>query len=274
MSVTVAFTATNVAAAVTAASAGTASDPSIAFVTATAGSFYVGTSSTVTPATGQLVYAGGPTAAVNLLAGQSVYAVTAAGSSTGNVNLSPPEGPPLSPVGVSQSGSPLMQGLWGQTFDPAAVQTTFGPPVSGTLYLARIRSVSTQPATGIALWINNAGAGLTAGQNFVGLLDANGNRLAVSADQSTAFATTGGLKIPFLSPVPVVVGVDYYAAFLTNFATTAPLPLRGIGGPGVNLFTGPSNPMLTTLAGQTSIPASVTLSATTPLGASLHIGGY
>jgi hypothetical protein len=111
--------------------------------------------------------------------------------------------------------------------------------------------------------IEAAGATLTAGQCFVGLYNSSGTRLAVSADQSANWTSTGLKTIALTAPQTLAVG-SYYVAILA-VGTTPPQFAMGAGGAttvSAGLATGAAR-FLTGPTSQTSLPASITLSSQT-----------
>jgi hypothetical protein len=117
--------------------------------------------------------------------------------------------------------APADHGLAGWTYDCA--QPTAGTaPTAGVLQLARVHLPASQIVTGVALFIVNAGVGLTSGQNFAGLYSSAGTRLDVTADQSGTW-NAGGLKLMALAGGALLrAQADYYVAWWTNAATTIP----------------------------------------------------
>lgn len=100
---------------------------------------------------------------------------------------------------------------------------------AGTLRLSRIRRLPAASITNLHLIVTTAGSGLTAGQCFAALYTAAGALIGVTADQSTAWASSGVKSMAIAGgPVSVAAG-DYYVGFWYN-GTTAPTVLRaGLG---------------------------------------------
>lgn len=148
------------------------------------------------------------------------------------------------------------------TYDPA-IATNASVLISGTVFMSKM--IARNAFTANRLWFNVSTVATTptAGQNFVGLYDSSGNRVAVSADISTDTTTSGLKSISFTSPVALSAGA-YYGAVLTNAAT--PPQLTRASGQGANMV----NANLTTGVARytqggtgwtslTSLPASGTL---------------
>src|SRR5690349_3000837 len=109
-------------------------------------------------------------------------------------------------------------GLLGWSLDPAtaigSLQTS-----AGVLHLIEVRLRAGTVDT-LYVRIGTAGATLTASQNFLALLDSTGARIGLTADQSTAWTTTGTKSAALTTPAAVTGGV-YYVAILSN-GTTQP----------------------------------------------------
>lgn len=92
---------------------------------------------------------------------------------------------------------------------------------AGVLYGTRLEIRRTMSVTNVVLFCSTAGSTLTAGQNFVGLYDSSGTRIGVSADQTTAWGTSG-VKIAALASGPFTVAAGYVWAVLVANGTTPP----------------------------------------------------
>jgi hypothetical protein len=135
---------------------------------------------------------------------------------------------------------------------------------SGTLYLVKITAQTAGPVTNIVLNLGTVGATLTSGQNLVALFDSAGNRLAVSADQTTAWGSGTGIKSAAISSTALTAGADYWVAILSVGTTPAAFS-RGPGS------VAPANGGLATTVlkyaingtGLTAIPSTITPSSNT-----------
>ncbi|HEY9370450.1 hypothetical protein [Streptomyces sp.] len=155
--------------------------------------------------------------------------------------------------------TPDDHGLVTWTHDPATIRSASDRVTTGSVYLCKVKIVnrSTVVST-IHYGVVDAGATLTANQNFVGLYSSSGTRLAVSADQTTAFGSSGA-KTAAITPQTLAVGT-YYVAIL-SVGTTPPSFAQGNGASSVlnaGLTTGASR-FLVGPTTQTSLPASITL---------------
>ncbi|MEU6543898.1 glycosyl hydrolase family 28-related protein [Streptomyces sp. NPDC046859] len=133
---------------------------------------------------------------------------------------------------------------------------------AGQVYLSKLKIVDRSTVvSNIKYFLTVAQVGGTAGQNFVGLYNSSGTLLVSSADQTTNFSTTGE-KTAAITPQTLAVGT-YYVAFLANHATTAPSVAGGGGNSGLTNvgLTAGTGRFLNTSAGNTALPASITLAS-------------
>lgn len=146
---------------------------------------------------------------------------------------------------------------------------------SGTVTHVRVDLLTPATVSTITLPVFNAGSGLTAGQNFVGLYDSAGTRVAVSADQSASWATNGEKNIALTAPYAAAAGT-YYIAMLSNGTT----PIGILRSVTTGAVTGVLNHGLTAATArwatgptaQTTLPASITMASRTPLNTSYWAG--
>jgi hypothetical protein len=133
---------------------------------------------------------------------------------------------------------------------------------AGQVYLSKFKIVDRSTVvSNIKYYLTVAQVGGTSGQNFVGLYNSSGTLLISSADQTTNFSTTGE-KTAAITPQTLAVG-SYYVAFLANHATTAPSVAGGGGNSGLTNvgLTAGTGRFLNTGAGNTALPASITLAS-------------
>lgn len=146
---------------------------------------------------------------------------------------------------------------------------------SGTVVMTQVTLPAPATLSTLTIGVFVAGATLTAGQNFGGLYNAAGTRVAVTADQAAAWVTTGEKNMAFTAPYAAPAGV-YYLALLC-VGTTPITIFRTISTPlGANIInhgmsaatarytTGPT--------AQTSLPASVTMASRTLSGTAHWMG--
>lgn len=134
---------------------------------------------------------------------------------------------PAPAAGASYGLPPPSQfGLKDWTFPPIAA--TVSPTMSaGVGYASRLRFVDGGTATGLRVICTSAGVSLTG--VYVALYALDGTRLAVSADVSSDFTTTGEKNVAFTAPVAgIAAGTELIAAILfSNGAGTAPRVASG-----------------------------------------------
>jgi hypothetical protein len=151
------------------------------------------------------------------------------------------------------------------TQDPATLRTGGDTTTSGTVYLAKVKITSRNTlVSNIIVGILGSPAGLTSG-NVAGLYDSSGARLAVTADQTTAWSTVGTKVMALTAPVTLQPGY-YYVALLSNGTTPPQFATGGGGSSATNAgLTAATARFLTGPTGQTALPASITLSSGTPV---------
>jgi hypothetical protein len=168
---------------------------------------------------------------------------------------------PLSTVN-SPAVRPDDHGLITWTDPPASLSGSGFGLTAGQVYLSKFKVVDRATViSNIKYLLTVAQVGGTAGQNFVGLYNSSGTLLIASGDQTTNFSTTGE-KTAAITPQTLAVG-SYYVAFLANHTTTAPSVAGGGGNSSLNNFglTAGNARFLNTSAGNTTLPASITLAS-------------
>lgn len=147
------------------------------------------------------------------------------------------------------------------TQDPAGCGSTGSASTSGVMYLSRVLLRNAATISNLYYTVATAGVTLTAGQNWCGLYNSTGTKLAEGPDQSTAM-TSLGTKTVAITPQALAAG-SYYIALLTNGATP-PQFMRGNGASGSALNVGltvSTGRFLDFGTGQTTLPASVNLAS-------------
>lgn len=155
-------------------------------------------------------------------------------------------------------------GLLGWAFDPAvSSQGSNTLLVSGVISYIKIPLRKAATISNAVILITSVGATLTAGQNLVGLFDSTGNRVAITADQATAWVSGGvGTKtIPFTTPFVATPGF-YYLGVMSNGTTPISI-FRGNTGSTSVINMGGSARYVESAGGQTALPASFTPGSST-----------
>jgi len=173
----------------------------------------------------------------------------------------------VSPAAPGNEWSPADQGLTAWSFDPASCTAAGTTLSAGFIYLVQL--LLRQPATisKVHAVLGSAGSGLTSGQCLAGYYDTAGNRVGLTADQSTVWNSAGNKAMTLIAPYDAPAG-KLYAAYLFNGTTSPSFACGSTHGatftPGnANLGSG-SYRFCRSAAGQTSLPSSVTLSGFTP----------
>ncbi|MFR0354177.1 hypothetical protein [Streptomyces sediminimaris] len=158
--------------------------------------------------------------------------------------------------------TPADHGLLSWTQDPATLGAGTDTMTAGVLYLLAVKVADPTVVTNVHIGVGEAGSGLTAGQNRVGLYDSAGTLLSGSADQSATFASAGHHAIALSSAQTLDPGV-YYVAVLAN-GSTPPQLVRGHSYSSSTLnagLTAATARFLSSGSGQTALPASVALAS-------------
>lgn len=165
---------------------------------------------------------------------------------------------------------PQDQNLISWSSDPAAGGFGGSLMTAGTVWLSTVQIRRPVTISSLLWWVSTAGATPTAGQNFVGLYDSSGVRLA-AVDVDADISSTG-LKTTAITPVSVGTGA-FWVAFLFN-ATTAPTLVRGTAQTGAAAAANAGLPnsrlrFAINATSQTSLPSPLVLSSNSGSG----IGG-
>jgi hypothetical protein len=114
---------------------------------------------------------------------------TGATGPTGNTGVQGTTGATGSQANVTQWQA-SDYGLKGMTYDPTISNAT-ATPTAGTLYLTKVLVPVATTISDIWLHVNTAGSSLTSGQNFAAAYDQAGALIGVTADQTTAWGSSG-----------------------------------------------------------------------------------
>lgn len=173
-------------------------------------------------------------------------------------------------ISALEAGSvtPAMLGFKAMPFAPEMAANS-QILTSGTVVMVQVVLPVAATLSSVTTGIFTAGSGLTAAQNFAGVYDASGTRVAVTADQSVAWATNGEKNMALTVPYAAAAGI-YYLALLCN-GTTPITPFRTIAAASaanmINHGLTPATARYTTgPTAQTTLPASVTMASRTLSG--------
>lgn len=159
---------------------------------------------------------------------------------------------------------PAEQGLQTWNYDPITASGT-SALTTGSLYMARVRVTAGFVCSTSYFSLAALGTTLTAGQNFIALYDSAGTQVAITADQTANWGTTGVKSTAWVTPASLVPGY-YYVALLTNGATGISVTRAVSTGVAALLSPNFTNATLrwstggTGLTGLTAMPASITMS--------------
>lgn len=165
------------------------------------------------------------------------------------------------------TGAP-MQGFISWNYDSESAVSS-NSLTAGVIFMHKIWLPATT-ITNIGLTVTNTPSGLTTNQNFAGIYNTSGTRLAVTNDQTTNWAGAGFKTCALSSPLVVATAGYHYIAFVCNASTTVAAGASS-NGTQTTFNANTSTSTLrhaTTLTGQTSLPSSITMSGLASTGAS------
>lgn len=158
--------------------------------------------------------------------------------------------------------TPNENDLVGWSYDPVHAVSSVGP-AAGAIVLVRIPVRAGVTISNVIMAVATGGTSLTASQNYAGLYSSAGSRLALTADQSGVWNSTGIKTMALTSTYTPAAGVTWvWAAMLANasgstpaFARTGALALADLASAGL---TASERRYGTYGSGQTSLPSSIT----------------
>lgn len=156
--------------------------------------------------------------------------------------------------------TPDAQNLVAWTYDPIGAVNNI-VLTNGTIYLAKLHIPRTVAVTKLYWWMSVAGVTPTAGQNFGGLYDSAGTRLA-TADADATVTATAGLQTLTIASTALTANTFVWAALVFN-AGTAPTIQYGSGATGTTTacnagLTAANYRFATNGTSQTSLPTTRT----------------
>lgn len=174
--------------------------------------------------------------------------------------------PTLAPLQVAaktrEQASITEQGKIAETWNLKS-RTTTGSLVDGRAFFVMVGLLAGDTATAVSLFIETAGVGMTLSK--VGLYSSDGTRRAISADQTTAWQSTGLKTVSFITPFAVTVTGGYYLAVIAKASSSVPASLAGTA-PSIALPTGlpigSGKGGFGAMSTQTDLPASATIDCT------------
>ncbi|MDB5164791.1 MAG: hypothetical protein JWL89_417 [Candidatus Saccharibacteria bacterium] len=171
--------------------------------------------------------------------------------------------PTASASGLASDPYATASGMLAESVDLWACNSSVTQTL-GQTWLVKIPIPRSITVNNINMFVGTAGATLTASQNFAAIFSSAGTQLGVTADQSTAWTSTGLKTMALATPNLAISGgvsAFVWVMYLAN-GTTAPAFLRsGNTGAIAQLNAGTTAATTRTgyvATGQTSIPASFT----------------
>jgi hypothetical protein len=152
-------------------------------------------------------------------------------------------------------------------YDPGLISNS-STPTAGVVYLVKIKVPIAATITGVALYIVTGGTSLA--NCYVGLYNSSGTRVALSADKSTEWATSGSYQDAFTGTYSAAAGT-YFVSFLVGTGSAIAIARHAASSAvNVGLTAGAGFRACTSGTSQTALPSSITLSGTTGTGSPPH----
>lgn len=162
---------------------------------------------------------------------------------------------------VTNLFQPSDQGLIAWTYDPISATNTSAPSL-GVVQLVKVPLRYATTVSNVLLQLTATGT-LTTSQNFAGLYNSGGTLLSSTADQTTAWGSTG-LKTMALTAAQTVLPGYYYIGFVVNGSAACAFA-RGNGNAGasttINAGLAAATYRFATGPSGTSLPTTITMSS-------------
>jgi hypothetical protein len=167
--------------------------------------------------------------------------------------------------------TPADHGLIAWSFDPAASDRAAAYNfTSGTARVVLIYVPQPATITNIHTYVQQAGTSMVSGQSFAALYEADDDLLRVTADQSSAWASTGEKIMPLASTYTLATPGYLKVVMWSVFSGTAVGLARSIGAVSSSLLNfGMAPPLLRSSTANTGL----TTTAPATLGAQTAVGG-
>jgi hypothetical protein len=196
---------------------------------------------------------------LNFINGSNVTVSVADDTANNRTNITMAATQPI----ASALPTPEDQGLLTWSFDPVNA-VSFTATASGVLTLAKVWLRQSATITNVLYAVTTAGTSLTSGQNFLGLYDSAGTRIALTADQTSNMGGTGLVTVAFTTPYVASAGF-YWVGILTNTTGSSPQLARS-GALAVSNLASAGTTAATRRygsvgSGQTTLPTSFTPSS-------------
>ena len=167
------------------------------------------------------------------------------------------------------SFTPDQHALLSWNFDPSMAPAN-DILTSGEVRMIKMPSFAKDVTiSSIALFVAAVAVTPVAGQNFAGIYNAAGTRLAQTADLSTPYTVAGFSLQPLTASILMPANTSFWVAFLSNAATNVSLAAGlsvSVRGPLVNANLTAANFRYSLgPSAQTTLPASITMASRTTL---------
>lgn len=216
-----------------------------------------------------VVYEDGGNNTNALFARNEIFGFTPTVSVTGT----PSEGGMVDVGTLYQPDTPAQHGFLEWNFDPIAISSGNGSAASsGVIYVLKVTARTGGTVSNIVTTVGGGTtSSLTAGQNFAGIYDSSGVRIAVTGDQTTAWSTGGVKTMALQGQVVLQAGRDYFVAFVAN-GSTLPSFVASAGGSTTSANSNLANVVqrFSTNGTGTSLPASIALNSNSGVGAKAY----
>lgn len=109
------------------------------------------------------------------------------------------------------------------TFDPGLCNAAAGAPSTSTLYLVQFTLRAAATLTNVSIHVTTLSSTLNSNQNFVAVYDSGGTCRAVTADQTSAWGSTGVKTTAFGGAYAAAAGSYYLAVNVSVASSTGPV---------------------------------------------------
>jgi hypothetical protein len=158
------------------------------------------------------------------------------------------------------------RGLVAETW-PILTQSSTTTLVDANAYFVSVGLIAGETITGGVVAITTAGSAVTLSKvGLYSIVGTSATRVAVSADQATAWESTGLKQAAFTSAYVVPSSGAYYVAVVAKASTTLPTMPRNTSNAVLSSQLGTGIRAFGNLTAQTDLPASATVGNGTPGG--------
>ena len=164
---------------------------------------------------------------------------------------------------------PADHGLLAWSYDIAQAVNTAAPS-GGVIYMTKVRLISAQTITNVCA--NTGANGSILANCFAGLYDTGGNRLALTADQSTPWATAGNQIMALTAPYAAAAGTYFVALLMGSGSLLTFNRSSGAGAVGNFNLAAAAYRFAQSGSSQTSLPTSITMGSRTQSSNAFWVG--